>query len=101
MAEARMNIGAQTRATLAAGDQAELLRTMAQMANDWFLRAGSHIRCRNIVPTVQCSMDREKGVLLAAALDLVTVLELSPQGRETILELFGEPLPQKSKAPGG
>ena len=101
MSGPRINISAPQRELLGAGDPDDLVLTLVQLAADWMRKAGSHIEVRDIVPAVQIAIGGEKGAVLAAALDLVTVLELTPQGRKAIADFGRKPLPQEAKGPGG
>lgn len=101
MALPRVNMSQQQRQLLGAGNPDDLTRSLVQLAADWMLRAGSHIRLRDMVPTVQVAVGGKDGAVLAAALDLLTVLELTPQGRKAVADLVGKPLLQDAEGPGG
>lgn len=101
MALPRINMSQQQRELLNAGNPDDLTRALVLLAAEWMIRSGSHIRLRDVVPTVQVALGGANGAVLAAALDLVTVLELTPQGRKAVADLVCKPLLQQTKGPGG
>lgn len=101
MSAPRINLSERQRELLGAGNPDDLILTLVQLAADWMRKAGSHIALRDIVPAVQIAVGGEKGAVLAAALDLLAVLELTPQGRKALADFGGKPLLQETKCPGG
>lgn len=101
MALPRINMSQQQRELLNAGNPDDLTRTLVQLAADWMLRAGSHIQLRDLTSSVQVALAGSNGAVLAAALDLISVLELTPQGRKAIADFGGKPLLQDTKSPRG
>lgn len=91
--------GASTRLKIESGDDLALLHGLAATAALWFRLAGHDIRSRQGIGAMHCASHEspELGAVLAAALDLCDLLELSPQGRKAIADLAREPLLQESK----
>lgn len=92
--------GEATARAIQAGDQQALLTGLVANAALWFELAGSHIGFRKTLGAVNCAAHGapDSGVLLAAAIDLYDVLELSPQGREALANFGRKPVLQEPKS---
>lgn len=81
-----------------AGDIAAMYRALACTAAQWLLACGRSIELRDRLTRAEClGRNDATGGLLAAALDLIDVLELSPQGREALANLRRQPVPQETE----
>lgn len=87
---------------IAAGDEQALLRGIAATAMHWLRLADLPPRFwRQLTPSHCVSAARpEHNGLVAAALDMLAVLDASPQGRKALADLGLEPVEQHPERPG-
>lgn len=93
-----MPFGPATRELVATGDEKAMLKALVCTAAHWFELSGYHIGLRADLTRAACT-DRSNvaAPLLAAALDLCALLELSPQGGEALADFGRQPLFEKAK----
>lgn len=100
MTLSRINVHELMRESLREGDLDALVGTLVALAADWLAKGGSHWSQRHTIACVRLAEGGPKEVLLASALDLMTVLELTPQGRKAVANLGGKPVAQQAERPG-
>ena len=82
----------------AVADQSDaaLLHAIASMACDWLCLAGCSVDMWRGLGAAQVAASPRPG-LLAAALDLLRLLDSTPQGRQAIAQLVGQDFFQQAK----
>lgn len=95
----QLPFGEATRELIAAGDNEALLRGLACLAGCWIQAAGGDVAKKSEITATNGVVHESPalGALLLAGLDLLAVIELSPQGREAIANFRSKPLLQQAK----
>lgn len=91
--------GDETKRKIAAGDDSALLNGLIAIASSWMRTAGVSIDAYRHVMASTCfgCRDPQAAALLAAGVDILRVLEASPQGRKAIADFCGNPLLQDAE----
>lgn len=74
-----------------------LLHAIASMACDWLCLAGCSVDMWRGLGAAQVAVSRQPG-LLGAALDLLRLLDSTPQGRQAVAQLVGQDFFQQAKS---
>lgn len=84
---------------VAADDESAFLKALISLASSWMDAAGGSVGDRNEIMATTCLScpDLRAAVLLAAGVDLLRVLELSPKGRKALADFCGEPFLEETK----
>lgn len=86
---------------LEAGDIGTLIMSLACFARHWLKISGFPIQALNAISFSDIAANNnsnpinttpEQRAFLAAGCDLIKLLNLTPQGRQAILHLFGQPV---------
>lgn len=95
----RLPFGPVLRSRVEKGEDAALLLSLIAIASFWLEASGTSIRVWRSIGSTACVVQADpcKGALMAAALDLLNTIELSPQGRKAIADFCRQPLPQQTE----
>jgi len=82
--------------------QTDIHKQVARLAERWMRQCGMTLQMRDRLRMVDAAVGRadmtpEQRGLLAAACDLYDMLAATPEGRQALLDLGFEPLPQHPK----
>lgn len=94
----RSAVGPEMARRVASGEPQALVHAVASLAAAWLEKAGTHISLPAPAGATDCLVaGGATGGLLAAALELCAMLELSPQGRKALAQLGRKPVLQESE----
>lgn len=87
------------RAQVQSGDEAAILRALVCLAAVWIEAGGASVDDYHSIGPTTCvaHQNPRSGALLAAGLDVLRVLNLSPQGRKAVADFCGKPFLQQTK----